>query len=239
MACTMNLVTVGIYPLLTKETKNRGGVKATPQKRKKIKMKNIKLLQMLDKTFDSNLRATLKNSNNDACVENHENKITYRLKRMNDNLRIRMVDNRNDKDQIDEVKHEDAFYRVSYRETCYLSHQGQEAGSVFGCEFYTDLMFVGNKLISCSVVARFINNENHNEPHDSLRPSVDVHWKLNEDGKFNFDLGCSSFNNTNFHEIRKYQHALALVEKVVVPKMRSITAGIWNLPRITISDDID
>ena len=154
-------------------------------------------------------------------------KITYRLKRMSDNLGIRMVDNRHSKDQVDEIKHEDAFYTVAYRELCYLSHQGQEAGSVFGCEFYTDLMFVGNKLISCSVVANFVNNENHDEPHDSLRPSVDVHWKLREDGKFNFDLGCSSFNNTNFHEIRKYQHALALVEKVVVPKNENHYR--WNL----------
>jgi len=203
-------------------------------------MKRIKTEKMLDELFDSNLKGSLKNSNNDACVKNDKNKITYRLKRMNDNLGISIIDNKNGKDQIDEIKHEDAFYRVSYRELCYLSHQGQELGSVFGCEFYTDLMLVGNKLITCSVVARFINNENHDEPHDSLRPNISVHWKLGEDGKFNFDLGCSTFNNTNnFHEIRKYQHALDLVEKVVVPKMKSITNRIWNLPRITIADDIE
>ena len=203
-------------------------------------MKRIKLEKMLDELFDSNLKHALRNSNNDVCVQERKNKkIIYRLKRMSDNLGIRIVDDRLPKDQKDEIKHEDAFYRVSYRELCYVSHQGQDAGTVLGVEFYTDLMFVGNKLLSCSVVASFVKNENLNEPHDSLRPSVSVSWKIRKGGNFGFSLGCSSFSNDDYFEIRKYASALALVKKVIVPKMKTITDGIWNLPRITIGKDLD
>ena len=203
-------------------------------------MFRTKIEKLIDKDFDSHLKNSLVgiSSHNDICVESASSKdITYRLKRMSDELSISVSDYRSKHvDKIEDLLHDNAYYRITYIENCLLSHREKGLGSILGVEFLTELQLFGSDLHSMQITARFVNNENYTEPHDSLRPDVSVYYKLRDNGEFSFDINCSTFRNKSFFEVRKYASALTLVEKVIVPKMRNIHDNVKGTHRINLDN---